>query len=206
MTHPMPSEEREAAWADLWYQVAHNPDYSGVELRRRIEAALPPDTRERDNEMDDYIESQLGKALPPDTREEGLRAALTDAIAYAIARAPVPDKMDTGRDIAARLAPLVIESGYLASTPRPGLDEELAAAKATIEAMSGDAADLHDLIGEAAAMRTVLSHLLGDDRGRIHDSGCGICDAGRALLTADHELPSFAANLAARQAEPPETP
>lgn len=100
----------------------------------RALAVLPPDTREErktlfpplpevppgawEERLDDWPD-----LLPPDTREEGLRAALTDAIAYAIARAPVPDKMDTGRDIAARLAPLVIESGYLASTPRPGLDE-----------------------------------------------------------------------------------
>jgi hypothetical protein len=45
-------------------------------------------------------------------------------------------------------------------------------------------------IGEAAAMRTVLGHLL-NPRGRIHDSGCGTCDAGRALLNSDHELPSL---------------
>ena len=70
----------------------------------------------------------------------------------------------------------------------------------TVEAMSGDAADLTDLIGEAAAMRTVLGHLLGNDRGRIHDSGCGVCDAGRALLTAEHELPSY------RALSEPETP
>jgi len=63
------------------------------------------------------------------------------------------------------------------------------------EAMQGDAADLTDLIGEAAAMRTVLRHLIGDDRGRIHDNGCEVCDAGRALMTAEHELPSLAPTL-----------
>jgi hypothetical protein len=51
--------------------------------------------------------------------------ALTDAIAYAIARAPVPAATDTARDVAARLAPLVIESGWVA-VPAPlddgGLD------------------------------------------------------------------------------------
>ena len=47
-----------------------------------------------------------------------LRQALTDGIAYAIARAPVPDKTDTAHDVAARLAPLVIESGHLADSRR----------------------------------------------------------------------------------------
>jgi hypothetical protein len=80
---------------------------------------------------------------------------------------------------------------------RVAMAYELADARATIEAMSGDAADLHDLIGEAAAMRTVLGHVLV----RTHDSGCGTCDAARALLTAEHELPSRAALQPA--SEPP---
>jgi hypothetical protein len=89
------------------------------------------------------------------------------------------------------LATLDAALAAIPATPDVGL--QLREAEATIEAMSGDAADLTDLISEAAAMRTVLGHLLGDDRGRIHDSGCGVCGAGRALLTAEHELPSFAA-------------
>jgi hypothetical protein len=44
-----------------------------------------------------------------------LRSALVSGIAYAIARAPLADKNDSALDVAARLAPLVIESGYLAA-------------------------------------------------------------------------------------------
>ena len=65
--------------------------------------------------------------------------------------------------------------------------EQLAEARRTIDAMSGDAADLVDLMDEAAALRTALAHVLI----RTHDSGCGTCDAARALLSADHELPAF---------------
>jgi hypothetical protein len=61
--------------------------------------------------------------------------------------------------------------------------DELRKALKTIEAMGNDAADLIEAYDEMAAMRTVLAHLL-NDRGAIHDSGCGICDAGRALLSA----------------------
>ncbi len=56
-------------------------------------------------------------------------------------------------------------------------------------ATSGDAADLTDLMDEAAALRTALAHVLV----RTHDSGCGTCDAARALLTADHEFPALEA-------------
>jgi len=56
------------------------------------------------------IEAEARAALLGEVREG---AWLVDAIAYAIARAPVPAKTDTARDVAARLAPLVIESGYL---------------------------------------------------------------------------------------------
>jgi hypothetical protein len=46
--------------------------------------------------------------VPPE-----LTAALTDGIAYAIVHSPVPTRTDTVRDVAARLAPLIIESGCL---------------------------------------------------------------------------------------------
>lgn len=52
--------------------------------------------------------------------------ALVDAIAYALARAQLVGPLDTSRDYAKRLAPLVIESGYLASreSGEAGLDVE----------------------------------------------------------------------------------
>jgi hypothetical protein len=57
--------------------------------------------------------------------------ALTSAIAYAMARTDTPSEMETGREYAARLAPLVIESGYLAALSRqpeePGLDRRVVA-------------------------------------------------------------------------------
>ena len=48
-----------------------------------------------------------------DTRAEALSAEICDALAYALARATLPGDHDTSRDYAERLAPLVVESGYL---------------------------------------------------------------------------------------------
>lgn len=55
------------------------------------------------NRLDEYV------AAPAVTVER-----LTDGIAYALARAALPEGMETSRDYAIRLAPLVIESGFLA--------------------------------------------------------------------------------------------
>ena len=45
------------------------------------------------------------------------RETLAAAIAYALARADLPATTETSHDYAVRLAPLVIESGYLAALP-----------------------------------------------------------------------------------------
>jgi hypothetical protein len=51
-------------------------------------------------------------------------ARLSQGIAYAIARAPVPSATDTPLEVADRLAPLVIESGWLAASPADGAEPE----------------------------------------------------------------------------------
>ena len=52
-------------------------------------------------------------------QDDGLptREALVPALAYALARTRFPDRMESSGDYAERLAPLVLESGYLLAAP-----------------------------------------------------------------------------------------
>lgn len=59
--------------------------------------------------------------------DDGSKRALLDALAYALARAPVPTAMTTNREYAEALAPLVVESGYLPATPDPTMTSAPAA-------------------------------------------------------------------------------
>jgi hypothetical protein len=83
--------------------------------------------------------------------DKNLRArveALTNGIAYAMARAPVPTATTTAREYAASLAPLVIESGFLdqPAPPDTALREALDAA---VESA------MRDLSGTNEELRTV---------------------------------------------------
>jgi hypothetical protein len=86
---------------------------------------------------------------------------LANGIGYAIARAPVPDKHDTAGEVAARLAPLVIESGWL--------DEALAAERLIGYAEAANAKNLQKLIA-AERIRAVADHQ-AECQHRIRDHG-----------------------------------
>jgi hypothetical protein len=159
------------------------------------------------------------------TDEPGLRAALESVIRLL---EPIPHSIDVEQagmqaGVAIETARAALAATPAASDPRgpecicesefpatcgpececwhhAAASDALREARATIEAMSGDAADLTDLMDEAAALRKTLAHVLV----RTHDSGCGTCDAARALLNAEHELPSRAATPAASDPPPGE--
>jgi hypothetical protein len=61
-----------------------------------------------------------GSTAPDDAPPEFVQRRLAAGIAYALARAALPGGTETSRDYADRLAPLVIESGWLAAaSPDP---------------------------------------------------------------------------------------
>jgi uncharacterized protein YciW len=73
----------------------------------------PPASEERHYHEHHYHENHFHaevRATPP------ALDVLVNALAYALARAQLPDRMESSRDYAERLAPLVIESGWLSAS------------------------------------------------------------------------------------------
>ena len=89
------------------------------------------------DEADEIERQARTQAAPPPA--EAVEELLVDALAYALARAQVPDKMEGPRDYAARLTPLIVESGYLAALPisPPALDVDRLA-QAIVNLTDGD--------------------------------------------------------------------
>ena len=120
------------------------------------------------------------KGAPPPEPVAAPRAeGLEPALAYALARADLPTDMETSRDYAGRLAPLVIESGWLS---RPSDErEEAAFSDADIEALVAEEAPNFRRLGPALKRHrfTIAGHVTEHERHRLTNVWHSTCDGCR---------------------------
>ena len=151
-----------AAWG---YDFGRRPDAAkiGRDLAPKVLAALAATPPEQPSSQE---------AAP-------LKEALISGLAYAMARADLPGETETNREYATRLAPLVIESGYLD-----------AARAARTPFVHADDRSGHPRSQEAALAATLDKHWLAQQI----ESGVAYCTCGAWQFDArsgQHPLPTL---------------